>query len=372
MEKKPLYETVYNDFIDKIKSGKLAPGEKLPGEFELMAQYGVSRTTVRHAMKRLEECNLIYRIKKAGTFLNGKPKDSDTAKIIPLLLPDNKSSFVRAAQAFSLLHNCFAPVYASQNLPSLERKHLESLLHTNLDALVMYPCTGHRNMDLLSQMITRKIPIVFLDRSYLGLNCPLVTSDNKWGMSQLVEYLFSLGHRRIAYFAIDEFMYTSEQERFSGYCQTLLKYNLSLRNEYIFRTNLHRKDSVNEQFDAFTRAYHQTVRDFLEMKNPPTAVCCCNDYSARALVNAFREAGVRCPEDVSVSGFDNNEAATVEFPQLTTAAQSFRTMGERAMEIALDLCAGQPVKQIHYISTKIIKRESVAPLADRAHGAHSI
>ena len=365
MEKQPIYESVYHDIIDRIKSGELQPGNKIPGEYELMAHYGVSRTTIRRTMKLLEDCNLIYRIKKAGTFLNGKLRQTGAARIIPFVIPSDAPAYASAAQAISLLNNCFVPVYTTQNLPSLERKYLESLLNTSIDALVIYPCSSQRNMDLLSGFLNRKIPVVFLDRGYLGFNCPLITSDNKFGMTQLIEHLIGIGHRKIAYFAIDEFMYTSEEERFTGYCQTLIRHNIPLRNEYIFWiSSLHQKTSFTEQQNVVTKSYQQTVRDFQTMEDPPTAICCCNDYSARSLITAFEEVGIRCPEDISVTGFDDSEAATSGTPQLTTAAQSFRTMGEKAVEIALELCAGNPVRQIYHVSTKILLRDSIRALSE--------
>ena len=93
-------------------------------------------------------------------------------------------------------------------------------------------------------------------------------------------------------------------------------------------------------------------------------MCCCNDYSARALITAFGEAGIRCPEDISVTGFDDSDVATSEYPQITTVAQSFRTMGERAMEVALELCDDKPVRQIHYVTTKIISRDSMRAIEE--------
>ena len=92
MRKQPLYESVYHDIIDRIKTGKIQPGDRLPGEYELMAQYNVSRTTIRRTMKLLEGCNLIYRVKKSGTYLNGKPQHSGAAKIIPLVIPGGQSA----------------------------------------------------------------------------------------------------------------------------------------------------------------------------------------------------------------------------------------------------------------------------------------
>ena len=85
-KEKTLYSAVYNDIISKIKSGQLKVGEKLPTEIELTKIYGVSRITVARALKDLAESNLIYRVKKSGTFVNGK-LDHSTPLIIPAILP---------------------------------------------------------------------------------------------------------------------------------------------------------------------------------------------------------------------------------------------------------------------------------------------
>lgn len=221
-------------------------------------------------------------------------------------------------------------------------------------------------MDLISRFICKKVPIVFLDRGYLGFSCPLVTADNRYGMADLVHLLFEYGHRKIAFFAIDEFMYSSENDRFTGYCQALINHGIPVNNDYVFwTTSLHRKSLQDEQADAVAKACQQAVKVFTENPEPPTAVCCCNDNYARALIDAFGEAGFSCPNDISVAGFDDNDAALIDKPFLTTVKQSFRTIGERAITVAMDMCAGKTVRPINYVSTKIIIRESVRVIADK-------
>ena len=85
-KKETLYNKVYNDLIAKIQSGKLKVGEKLPTEMELTEIYGVSRITVSHALKNLADANLVYRVKRSGTFVNGK-LNRNAPLIVPVILP---------------------------------------------------------------------------------------------------------------------------------------------------------------------------------------------------------------------------------------------------------------------------------------------
>ena len=85
-DKGKLYLFVYNDILNKIRSGHYRPGDKLPTEMELSDLYSVSRVTARRSLAMLENINLIYRIKKSGTFVNGKKNASSAQRIIPVIL----------------------------------------------------------------------------------------------------------------------------------------------------------------------------------------------------------------------------------------------------------------------------------------------
>lgn len=70
-----LYMKMYNEFKEKIDTGRLRPGERLPPECDLVKQYGVSRDTVRRAFSRLEEEGYIKRKVAAGTFVRIEKAD---------------------------------------------------------------------------------------------------------------------------------------------------------------------------------------------------------------------------------------------------------------------------------------------------------
>jgi GntR family histidine utilization transcriptional repressor len=78
---KPLHQQIRDDIEQQIRSGKLQPGQRIPFEHELMAQYGVSRMTVNKALTPLDEAGLIERRKRAGTFVRLPRLDSTVLDI---------------------------------------------------------------------------------------------------------------------------------------------------------------------------------------------------------------------------------------------------------------------------------------------------
>jgi LacI family transcriptional regulator len=82
-----------------------------------------------------------------------------------------------------------------------------------------------------------------------------------------------------------------------------------------------------------------------------------NDEMAIGGLEAFKEHGVRVPEDVSVVGFDDTPVAQHVNPALTTVAQPLRAMGARA--VGLLLAPGEPRPQV--VPHRIVERESVGP-----------
>ena len=77
----PLYHQLQHALREAIEAGRWAPGQRLPGERELMRLYGVSRTTVREALEALERDGLVSRQQGRGTFVNPRPVVATLARL---------------------------------------------------------------------------------------------------------------------------------------------------------------------------------------------------------------------------------------------------------------------------------------------------
>jgi DNA-binding LacI/PurR family transcriptional regulator len=102
------------------------------------------------------------------------------------------------------------------------------------------------------------------------------------------------------------------------------------------------------------------MEGLLKLADPPTAVCCYNDMTAMGAMRAIRARGLRVPEDVSVTGFDDLFFAEYLEPPLTTVRQPMRRMGQMAMENLLKLMSGEDSVAQVKVEAELIVRGSTA------------
>ena len=181
---KKLYKAISDDIVDKIKSGKLSAGDKLPRTADLAAAYGVSKVTVERALKTLKEMNVIYCVKKAGTFVNGRKNAGQ--KIFALIITNDDGDYakiIKAAQVTALINNCFLEVMVTYGDGLKEAEKLERALKSDYDGVMVYPVKGYDNVGLYSALLIKNVPFIFLDRRVDGIRAPLITPDNYRGAS---------------------------------------------------------------------------------------------------------------------------------------------------------------------------------------------
>lgn len=346
-KKETLYNQVYSDLITKIQSGKLKVGDKLPTEMELTRIYGVSRITVAHALKNLADANLIYRVKRSGTFVNGKLNRS-APLIVPVILPfvEDLNEIMTGIQNTALSFNTFTPFYNSKNNLERERKILSEVLSRKPDGIIVYPCDSLDNIDLYAELMARKIPIVCIDRPIEGLETPLVTTKNADCMCRIIDRLSALGHKRIGFFSISDKMSFPEAERFKGFCRGIVKNKLPLKNEFIFHTyDLHKKEiaaTLEQQQQLFLKYTKNEMQRYLALDEKPTAICCINDSTLEMLFKVAAQLGVRIPEDLTITGFDCADVEKAKRLGYLCIQQDFASLGSAAIKLMLDILDGQP------------------------------
>lgn len=188
--------------------------------------------------------------------------------------------------------------------------YLEHSRYRGFDGVVL-ACIDFKDPEVI-ELVQSDIPVVTID--YIFNNRIAVLSDNVAGMHDLLEYIYGMGHRRIAYIHGVESAVTGK--RLSSFYSTAEKLELEIPDEYIREAAYRDSDTA-----------YKVTGELLDLKVPPTCIIYPDDFAAFGGINAIRQRGLRIPEDISVAGYDGISAARHLEPQLTTIGQDAEQIG---------------------------------------------
>lgn len=234
-----------------------------------------------------------------------------------------------------------------------EALNVSSVLDTrHIDgALVMGDLTY--NEQVLTTLLSTIPAAVGLCRGASTQGLLTVNSDNFSGIEALFTHLFDLGHRRIGY--LDGGLIGDIRERRRAFLHCAESRGLDLPAGYL-----------QDSDDGLAGGY-QSMQRLLALPNRPTAVIASDDVIAIGAIKAALDHGLRVPEDVSITGFDDIELAQYTYPSLTTARQPAGVLAARALDLLLTLIREQPVPEtepILRIPPTLVVRNSTAAPAD--------
>ena len=199
-----------------------------------------------------------------------------------------------------------------------------------------YPCVS----------IVHKTPQVAMD---------VVGIDDADGMSQLVEYLYSLGHRKIGFFGRCA-MLTYSHARFAAYvdclCQRMLEYSHELVVD-IDVDNLEEKTALpDEKIDIAAE----------RIRNGVTAWLCVDNHTGHALCRGLMDRGFDIPQDVSITGFDNTDSDRQKIPMLTSIGSPASMIGAEALRRLMSRLRhpGSPILDVK-LECKFVSGQTTAP-----------
>ncbi len=196
------------------------------------------------------------------------------------------------------------------------------------------------------------IPLVLVDREASGRMLTSVTLDNEYGGQLAVDYLFSLGHERIAYVTSD--FTVAEKQRLQGYMTEHRNRGIAVDSELIISL---------EEGQWHEGDLNRILRIF-SLNHRPTALFASNDFKALQVLRLFRRNNISIPDDISVIGFDDTEIASVVHPALTTIHQPIGRMVELGAKLLLDqLDGGVVTEEKRVLSPWLVERESTRRIA---------
>ena len=183
-----------------------------------------------------------------------------------------------------------------------------------------------------------------------------IALDHKRAAQLALEHLKGLGHEEIA-FIKGQTLSSDSAVRWSAICEVAQEMNIRIRPELTIQL---------EGTDSTPAIGYPFAKQLLARKHPFTALFAYNDISAIGSIWAFREAGLRVPEDISIVGFDDIAGAAYANPGLTTVQQPLLRMGQIAAQTVVDLIEGRGeyVPEIA-IEPEFVVRESTGPAPAR-------
>lgn len=272
--------------------------------------------------------------------------------ILGMIIPDITNPFfpsvVRGAEDVAFQNSLRVILCNTDNDPTKEAAYLSELHSYRIAGLLIIPAAGS---DLESELVAAggaAAPVVCIDRCPEGWAGDAVVASNEGGAYQATKHLIQLGHRDLAVITGPRKL-APASERLRGFKNALSDAKLSISPEFI----------QEAAFDS--RSGCLAAKRLLRMLPRPTAIFACNDMMALGVLHAVHELGLRCPEDVSLVGFDNLEFCEYTSPALTSVYQPGYQIGAAAANLLMERINGAKMAPRHVtLQTELKVRNSAS------------
>ena len=267
--------------------------------------------------------------------------------IVPTL---ENAIFARGLQAFQeeLLAQGYTLLVASSSYRAdTEEEQIRTLVSRGADGLLLI---GHdRDPAILKFLQTQNVPALVAWTYDDNASLPSVGFNNRKSMRALVENVITLGHRRFGVISGKTETNDRARQRVEGAFDAIRASELNVNTIEVIETDY----GIENGADAFAQ--------LMSLKTPPTVVICGNDVLAVGAMKKARELSLDVPADVSITGFDDLELASVVVPALTTIHVPHREMGTKAAQALIEMVEKKVVQKSVELESSIRIRGTLAP-----------
>lgn len=244
--------------------------------------------------------------------------------ILGMLIPDIGNPFfpavVRGVEDIAYKHGYRLFLCNTDDDAEKETSYLDDIRAFLPAGLIIIPAVAST---IMKNIRSSDPPITFVDRYPEGWEGDFVVADNEGGAYQAARHLLRLGHRRIAVITGPRHL-GNVAVRLAGFQRALTEASAPLDSGLVQEARF----NTSSGYSAATRLLHMLPR--------PTAIFASNDLLASGALAAAHNLRLRCPEDISIVGFDNLEFVEYTAPPLTTIHQSGYQIGETSCRILIE------------------------------------
>jgi LacI family repressor for deo operon, udp, cdd, tsx, nupC, and nupG len=333
---------------------------------EIAREANVSPATVSRVLrnpdmvteaKRTRVLEVVKRTGYTPNSLGVSLRMSKTYNLVAII-PDVISAFnypvIRAIESIALQNGYSLLLGDTQETEARERSFANMVRSRQADGILLFCSRLPFDIDEDLSLDEQLPPLVNACESVSVDGIPYVNIDNAKAAEDAVDYLVSLGHKRIGVIA-GNMQANSTLERLIGYKRALQKAGITY------------DESLIEIGNYALAGAAEATRKLAAMSNRPTAIFAFSDEMGMSCLATLQRMGYRIPQDFSVMGFDNISYAEYCSPSLTTMAQPMTEIGIACMELLLPQLNGEPMSPVKRILPHtLVVREStgLAPQLD--------
>lgn len=323
---------------------------------DIASKSGISRSTVSRVLSDNPHVNEQTRarvrsvIKEMNYIPNRLAQGLVTGKInvVGLIVGDIRnpyfSEITRAVEEVLNANGYLVVLCDSAYNPDKEADFLNVSRELRFASIIM--TSAMDNAGLIGNLSKLACPVVLLNRYLQGFRTDVVSFDNQYGAYLVAEHVIKLGHRHFKAL-MGPAQSSSTIDREKGYRKAFADHDIPCAEDAFVYGDL-----------RFETGY-QFGLGLLKQKDRPTAVLAGNDFMAIGIIKAYIDNGLKVPDDLSVTGFDDIQMAGMSAVPLTTIRQPQVEMGRQAAQLALDRMRGNKSLPRRIIfDAELIVRES--------------
>jgi len=318
---------------------------------------GVSIATVSRTINRVPTVDkeLAQRVWKAIEDLNYFPNTqaralvSGRSRLFGLLISEITNPFfpelIQGFEDFAIENNYEILIGSTNYDPERMEICIRRMIERNVEGVAVM--TFGIEEPLLDQLVSRNIPMVFVDAAPPSENVSILAVDYHHGIREGVQHLAVLGHRKLAFIS-GPMQQRSCQLRKDAFLSSAAEVGVLPAPEWLIEGN--------HTLEGGMLAMEQ----ILKCKELPTAVMCSNDMTAIGGLRVLANRGLRAPEDISIVGFDDIHLAEFVYPPLTTVRMARNDLARAAFSALRSHVEPMqvPAKKTWPVQTRLTVRQS--------------
>jgi DNA-binding LacI/PurR family transcriptional regulator len=329
---------------------------------DIAREADVSHSTVSRALNgsRLISTETTERVQKIAAALGYLPSaaartlKTNHSRVLGVIVRNIDDPFfseiLQGIEEVAQAHDYSLFMAASRHDHKIEKSILRAMVERRVEGVII--CSTPVSTEQSRQLTSYGVPIVVVNNQAAEAYRYSIYHDDRDGSQSVTDHLLELGHRDIAYLGNAD-AGRSTQDRLIGYQQALQAARVVINPEFVHQVHGGKPENGLAATDYFLALPHR-----------PTAIVCYNDMLALGVLQGLRTNGLRVPEDISVTGFDNIFFSGYTDPPLTTFDQPKRFIGAEAARLVLELLdaggteGAQP--EIHMLKGRLLLRASTA------------